>query len=252
MVYKIWLMGGLGNQLFQINYGYRLIGLGHDVIFLDNLVKKTRLTSMVLRWNIHPFFLNGVLDIDTHTEKNLLPIIFAKSCFFNRWSNYLNCSQLMNNIPKHIFSYFQCESVQEEVFFTNKIHPSLFNNSTISSHRIVVHMRFGDAPNLHKNMAYYKRALMLLKDSKFLVCTDDILFAENFLLTNYFSNYTISNGSLLDDFKHLVNAEVVVSAPSTFSFWAVKISEKISEVYVESDTYSALGSPTKNAKVHIL
>ena len=34
---NIWLMGGLGNQLFQLNKAYELKKSGFDVILIDNL-----------------------------------------------------------------------------------------------------------------------------------------------------------------------------------------------------------------------
>jgi hypothetical protein len=252
MVYQVWLMGGLGNQLFQVNYGYKLMSMGHEVRFIDNLIKKTFITRSLLSWNVHPCALDSIMQIKTHTERNLLPIFFARISIFNQWSNFLDCSQLPYDLPKNIFSYFQCQNLQKQVFFKHEIHPLLLEGSRLNNENIVVHLRFGDAPNLNQNISYYNKALTKLGKSKFLVCTDDKVFAKKFLEVSNFSNYIFSSGSLLDDFKLLANAKIVIAAPSTFSFWAIKISNKISEVYMPKEIYTVLGSPSNFAQIHII
>lgn len=244
-------MGGLGNQLFQVNYGYQLMKLGYDIRFVDNLTKKSFLTKRVLSWNIHPYVLNDIVKVETHTESNLIPVLFAKVNIFNQWSNYMDC-QIYSDLPKNIFGYFQCKNFQENVYFNEDIHSSLLATSVRSQIKIAVHLRFGDAPNLSRNMKYYTKALKNLSDSKVCVCTDDQVFAKKFLQENNFNNYFFSNGSLMDDFKILANAEIVISAPSTFSFWAVKLSKVISEVYLPKEFYATLGSPSNFSRTHVI
>ena len=176
MVYKVWLMGGLGNQLFQVNYGYRLMEMGLSVQFVDNLCKKSFLTERILSWKIHPYMLDGVVKVATHTESNIAPVFFSKINMLNQWSNYIDC-QPIPNLPKNIFGYFQCKELQDQVFFNNNIQPLLLGLSK-SRAKIVAHLRFGDAPNLEQNMKYYVRALNELGRSRFCVCTDDKKFAQ--------------------------------------------------------------------------
>ncbi len=244
-------MGGLGNQLFQVNYGYRLMDMGLDIRFVDNLTKKSFLTRGVLAWKIHPYVPDNVIKVETYTESNTAPVFFSKVNIFNQWSNYIDC-QSTNNLPKNIFGYFQCKEFQKHVYFNNDIHPSLLVTSMSNQAEIVVHLRFGDAPNLSQNIKYYIKALSELGRSRVCICTDDKVFAKKFLEDNDFNNYFFSNGSLIDDFRILTNAAVVIAAPSTFSFWAVKLSKTISKVYLPKEIYTAFGSPSNFAQIHII
>jgi len=243
-------MGGLGNQLFQVNYGYRLMEMGLSVQFVDNLCKKSFLTERILSWKIHPYMLDGVVKVATHTESNIAPVFFSKINMLNQWSNYIDC-QPIPNLPKNIFGYFQCKELQDQVFFNNNIQPLLLGLSK-SRAKIVAHLRFGDAPNLEQNMKYYVRALNELGRSRFCVCTDDKKFAQKFLKDNHFDNYFFSEGDLMDDFRVILSATVVIAAPSTFSFWAIKLSKTISEIYLPVEIYRALGSPSNFAKTHVV
>lgn len=47
-VVYVWLFGGLGNQLFQINYGeYLRRERGKNVRFIDNLTRRNSLTYLL-------------------------------------------------------------------------------------------------------------------------------------------------------------------------------------------------------------
>ena len=61
-----------------------------------------------------------------------------------------------------------------------------------------------------------------------------------------------SEGDLMDDFRVILSATVVIAAPSTFSFWAIKLSKTISEIYLPVEIYRALGSPSNFAKTHVV
>jgi len=251
MTHKIWLMGGLGNQLFQINYGYKLRKRGFDVCFIDNLIKKSFITETLLSWTIHPCMLTDLVKIEMYTEKNFMPIFFSKVDFLNQWSNYLDQDHIPENLPKNIFGYFQDKSLQNDVFFKDRIQLSLYKSFNVCMPEIVAHLRFGDAPNFHQNSEYYRKALKKVQGNSVCICTDDQELARRFLNNNCI-NYYFSSDILKDDFKILVNAKIVIVAPSTFSWWAVKLSRVISEVYLSKKTYSIFGSPSNSAKINII
>ena len=247
--YNVWLMGGLGNQLFQINYGYRLRGLGHEVHFVDTLTKHSLLTKKILSWTIHPYVLDKIIPVECRTL-NAFPVLFAKGNILNQWSNYMGC-ELSGTLPRHIFGYFQCRELHDSVYFEKDISSLLWLDSSDRTD-IAAHLRFGDAPNLEQNIKYYISALKKVSDCEVCICTDDKDFAKPFLDENSFNNYYFSEGDLIDDFRVLANASVVIAAPSTFSFWAIKLSAHVKEFYIPKELYAELGAPSKSPKVHVI
>ena len=236
---SIWLMGGLGNQLFQLNKAIELSDRGFDVRLIDNLIlKNSFFASKVLKWKIHDNFLPQVYDVrNIVSEKNILPILISKAPVFNSFSIYGGLEY--DVFPaKNMFGYFQ-----------NKININLnsdrfFNCKDVSD--TVMHIRLGDNNNLEFSKIYYLNVIRESKIKYVKVVTDDNDGAKKFLDDNTNLHYEIISSNTLEDFAVLRGSKTVIAAPSTFSFWAVISSKNAEKVYVPNTFLEYVRRPAMN------
>ena len=233
--HAIWLMGGLGNQAFQLNQGLFLKTLGLDVVFIDNLLQKNFLTSRILNWTCHGKYCDEIFDIETVTSKTLLPALAAKvyqSEYSRFYEKYINNTKNLKS--KNLFGYFQ-SSLE-----INQIALVLPENKNIlfEGSNYVVHLRFGDALRPKENISYYKKALRLAKEmypkSIWTIVTDDKSQAENIVNEISGFKYKFNNGSVVDDFLLLCSCDKIICSNSTFSWWGAQLNKKPSTIIASS------------------
>lgn len=88
-----------------------------------------------------------------------------------------------------------------------------------------IHVRLGDyvSSNFHTDLTqtdYYQRAVNLIPDKKFLVFSDDITWCiDNFKIPNADLTF-IENESELEDFNMMASCKTIITANSSFSWWA--------------------------------
>ncbi|MDA8860550.1 hypothetical protein N9I36_01165 [Planktomarina temperata] len=211
----IWLMGGLGNQLFQFNYGSYLKSIGYSVVYSDYLTKRN-FSTRLLNWKIHEFC--PIEDQDIVSIKPLTAVgvtLLAKAPLLNHVSNFYRASEIK---PKslNIFGYFQdfFEVIDSNSFLSMK--PMRRESS------IVCHLRMTDTL---WNKEYTSRIIREFLDypssidMKKIVVTDHPELARNM----FSSDITVVKRSVKEDFDLMRAASVLFLSNSTFSFWAAKL-----------------------------
>ena len=226
---KIWLMGGIGNNLFQIFLGYILEKKNYRIHYVSNLTKKNWVTKF-LGWTIHDntyrFFLKNDQIIESSNLLVLLGMISKKTGFniFNvKYVKVINTSGFEK--ANNFFGYFQDKlflKKHEEEFhdFCSSIHRIILSNNPLQAGKTVVHFRGGDSLWAKENLGYY---LAIKKRIKYLdmveIISDDLDAAKIFFGKS--KNYKFSQStSPLTDFQTIVLASNIYCAPSTFSWWA--------------------------------
>lgn len=211
---NIWLMGGLGNQLFQLNKAYSLRRAGFNVNLVNNLISdKSYIAKNILQWKIHKNVLNEIyrLDFPIITKKNVLPVLFSRTEFFQNYACFCGIDY-ESLISKNMFGYFQ-HGVKINLHRTKFV-------SRRTAGGPIMHIRLSDANNLVAAKNYYVNAINKLQISKLNIVTDDLKGAEDLLMRHCNIQYEIISKSVTHDFNLLRMAPVVIAAPSTFSFWA--------------------------------
>ena len=244
-VKHIWLMGGIGNQLFQINYGCYLVEQGYKVIYIDNLIRHNIVTTNVLRWSIHEYITNNVANIEIVNSKNILPILAAKLNVLNDWSIFLkNESYNIDNLAAtHLFGYFQKPRYEDTSYINSVLKPELFE---AKFRNYVVHLRFGDSEYGERFRSYYLDALRLVRHEKIYICSDDKIKALDILMKSGVNDFEFIAGDLYADFTAMINSKFLIIAPSTLSWWASKIAQKSEYIVCPKEYCSILGRPLED------
>ena len=221
---NIWLMGGLGNVLFQVNYGRHLRTKGYDVCFVDNLIKKNIITK-ILRWKIHsPDYLS--LD-EEFVSKSLVYAFLTVSFAKLKISNFALWIDDFFDVKKHaarnLFSYFQnAENLASIDIRLNRVE---FKSSSISGaidENIVIHRRYTDSGWAQPSLIAIEKKI---DKAAVLVCSDSIAGVKRDF-RQYSFNYNCREGfGALDDFLVMTDCETLVCSNSTFAFWAALIGD---------------------------
>jgi hypothetical protein len=236
---KINLMGGLGNNFFQLNYAYNLKDQGYKVLINTFLLERNFITKL-LKWSIHNSLndlhnlnlLNGFLVKNNFSFSiffALLSKLFDKKIFGVKFSRH-NVPDSLCSI-KELFGYFQLNNPVNIKFLKNikkGLNSYIYNNCNILSNidllLPVIHIRGGDYLSIDKgNFSYNYPFGLLSKFKKFNVVTNDIDYAKE-LLSDFKSNYVlITNSTVLCDFYLLYISNEKILANSTFSWWAAEL-----------------------------
>ena len=238
---NIWLMGGLGNQLFQLNKAYELKKSGFDVILIDNLLDPgSFLTKKILGWKIHDNILQKIYnhDIPIKRKKNLLPLATAKLPFFGNYSSFHKQQYIVGN-SLHLFGYFQDSIILN-------LKPESFNLSSDIPKDTVMHLRLTDNNNMEYSKRYYGRILSSLNKKKLKIVTDDKWAASEIVDTVSDIECEIVSKDAISDFQILATSQILICAPSTYSFWAALANDKASKIYVPQIFKRYLKSTPKN------
>ena len=224
---NIWLMGGLGNQLFQLNKAHELRLSGIDVTLIDNLLDpKSLITSKFLRWKIHDNILHKIYrhNIPIKSTRNLFPLATAKLPFLNNYSKF-NRQRYDTRSATHLFGYFQ-DSI------TVNLKPNHFKFFTKTSDDTVMHLRLTDNNNLQYSKGYYGRILSALNKKVIKIVSDDKATASEIINTFSKAKCEIITKDAIIDFQTLAQSKTLICAPSTYSFWAALANDKAHEIYV--------------------
>ena len=236
--HKIFLMGGLGNQLYQYNFGCYLESRGFKVVYSTLLLKKNFITK-ILSWTIHDFVLEKLLNKNISIDNNFFDfiyILFSKINFFNSLTSFYGVSKVPVNPSKYIFGYFQNKD------FLKKIHfeiPNVNKKNKI----VTVHMRLGDSPSIKQDLLFQTNTIENLQTNEVIVVTNDIFLAKSYMLEK-FDNIICSfySEDVVSDFIFLSTSETVICSNSTFSWWACKISNFQKNVFIPQSLSSRLGN----------
>lgn len=239
----VWLMGGLGNQLFQANFGYRQLEAGLGVSFNSLLVKRNAM-RFVTGFNVHPFKLHRLIkDCPIHSNFSTAPL-FAKPPICNKYSQWLGVSGIPSRSAKNYFGYFQGNQDNEKCWFQDSVMLT-----DAKCYDVALHLRYTDSPYSVSSMELVKTLKRLSPSVEIAILTDDKEKAETVVLEAGLSNVDFPQGELLDDFSILARASTVICADSTFSWWAAKLNQNAELVIAPQSLITRLGTPNRMARV---
>lgn len=248
---QIWLMGGLGNQLFQINYGKWLSDEKKLTVEYNTYLLRSNIATNLLKWTVHDFFLESVIDFDLKLmeKRNFPALMLAKTPILNSYARYSDLNVIPKSDQRNLFGYFQNQDFLEATRGNLSLKSEVCAEHLKSN--IVMHVRGGDMNERRYGLSYYCTVLNQIPASTILVVTDCLQTLD--LLKNRFNKHDlvdISN-SAKQDFLVCCNAEKLITAPSTFSWWAARLGRS-KEVVLPSKTYTALGSPMLDKNIIVV
>lgn len=242
MTFKVLLMGGIGNQLFQVARAVSLKSKKKNVV----LIKLVFLKKFIYKLIGHPYQKQWI-DIDMLSKNlgiNVMPIsffLFLKIflLFILKKINldFFFDAPLYNRIGSNIFidiGYFQDTNHLDENAI-NTISDALYKLlsieiSYIQKNEISFHIRGGDFlhndPKIIKkrpNLEKIKNIINDYRNNNFIIkiITDDNYIVK--MLKNEYQELIFFNDSPLLDFKELINSNQLYASQSTFCFWAYAI-----------------------------
>lgn len=229
----IWLMGGIGNVLFQVNYGMHLQARGYEIRFIVNLTQKNWVTKL-LGWTIHPQIYDELISAN-FVQYNWTPLIQVKLRFFSTKSKFYVHGHLPKEPALHSFGYFQDKKLLQNVLVRLKVPPltEIQNNP-------VIHLRLTDSNYAASNKKNVQILQKLMPRCHFTIVTDSPNEAKQFA-SDFGLKGSIRHGDAISDFTFLQSAKILILADSTFSWWAAALSDVLTEVWIPNRLYKQLG-----------
>jgi hypothetical protein len=256
------IKGGLGNQLFILNFIDFLEKNNFKVYSITNFYESQKKNSLntdhrelylygdFLRLNIASKkcanFLSFILNLPNRRNNFWRNVLFKISKLF---ICYVDDSNLVQKIKssKNIFffdGYFQNYNFLQsnvELIKRLSLDPKFkFDNSITDSNLAAVHVRRRDYLNMSEELGitYYQNALGYLKktigDFNFNVFTDDVEWCKNNSLFN--EAVSIKEASLentIDHFIEMTTYKNFIISNSTYSYMAAYLSTEVGKVVVE-------------------
>ena len=276
---KVVMLGGLGNQLFQIAFGH-LSNPKHDGLRIfsdvharsdrpfdvDPLIAKngTCLHSIDMGFKASLFvdyrirlvrkLIYKKLDFLVPLAENLMRINFEKMPYV-----YENFESIIRNRNRVSYGYFQHWKYVDMVWDTfgmelrsalsKVVLPEIINNKIKDS--VVIHIRQGDYRNLQASFgilahSYYEDLIFKIRkefgDKRIIVVTDDVLGAKNTLKSMQVDEYYGPDElGAWKTLKLMTLAPILVTANSTLSWWGSFIASKSgSHVFMPSPWFKNL------------
>lgn len=229
---NVFLIGGLGNNIFQV------LGTKHitGVKYIDTL-QDTNFITRILGWTIHEKQINGLLKIKTQPVGKLGLIVsvvkfFISQLFGVQFVGYKYCPSfevISDGQVKAVTGYLHpLTQIDYETMVQNV--PKLMYEK---KRQIGVHIRRGD-------IGKSKRLGLLERDSlnniidmvatkyklPIVVYTNDRRWCENNLDCKFsFANYELDSDPVINDFLGLCGSEILICSNSTFSYTAALLGE---------------------------
>ena len=228
---QIYLFGGLGNNLFQIEHG-----LSHDkgVVFVTDLVE-VPIYSKLLRMSFHKsvikqigfkeelrFKKNGMLRVLLDLFILKLVRLFGLTVMGISWEN--------KGLSRVNFGYYQYRKEKTELCFNN-------SSPTYIDCDVLIHMRLGDSPTQQTDVIRQLKLLDNLQFDNYNVVTNDIELARD-ILSESAAHISYFSSSLLDDFNLMRGARILIIPQSTLSLYAAYSSKSIQKLYVMDGLWS--------------
>jgi hypothetical protein len=250
---NIWIMGGFGNVLFQILFALKFDRKSIQIVPV--LTDKNFFTKF-LKFTIHkkvyeplfkelnfssysPSFLKSLFILFKSLISKKIKAPFLDTYFYP----YDEVGQTAKNNINY-FGYFQNKDILEkynvEITILNTAILSVFKPQKLTR-EVVVHFRLGDSDWAKANLQYYDeiKKLLILEKQEITIVTDSIEEARGF-----FSNCNIKqifSKSPAEDFKIMLEAVTLYTAPSTFSWWAGQFLSQNCTVIISSFVHNRLG-----------
>jgi hypothetical protein len=222
----IFLIGGTGNNLFQINYAYFLISQGYNVK-INIFFTKNNFISRMLKWSIHPSEITDEVCKDFIVEDRLSFIdtfsVFVQFVLFKLHLINIRSFNYNFSVLGRVTGYWQSECVLQKLLLDNlnKIY-SLKNKGELN----VIHARLGDfSLDWRLSIDYYVDAIEASSKREFVLITDSIEFKDEIesKLSILYVIKSSPNKSAREDFQTILEADLLISSNSTFCYWASQI-----------------------------
>lgn len=257
---SLYLMGGLGNVLFQINYANNLKTQGFDVTLNVFLLKNNFITKKILGWSNHNTLSNlsslGLISSFRVEDKASIGLFFGflskliKKKIFNCQFFGLISPDFEKLKATHIFGYFHINNTINLEFVSSTkraIEKWLCKPNSIcvreNLEKIcgswVIHIRGGDYkldPNFAIDIDYYNSATN--GKNNFYVVTNDRKYSESVMLGLNLNFKFVDSNDSLEDFIVLAFSEKKILANSTFSWWAAEFGKSDSLVIQRDPFYT--------------
>jgi hypothetical protein len=233
------LMGGIGNNLFQISasyaysikYGYRFICDMSDVLSPHNP---------------YQFYSKNILRNIESEQVSSNYIIYNEPNFnyteipnFNqniKLVGYFQSEKYFINYRKEILELFSIDDESQKIIMEKYSDILEMDNCSL-------HVRRGDFVNLQnyhvlQNIDYYKKSIELIGDNKhYLIFSDDIKWCEENL--NFIKNKSFISGN--NDYIDLYLMSLCknnITANSTFSWWGAWLNKnELKKVIIPSEWF---------------
>lgn len=260
MYKKIYLMGGLGNVLFQINYAHNLKDHGFDVVLNVYLLRENFITKNVLGWSSHDTLSSlHALDLISSFKVEERPSIYFIFGFLSKFfrNRIFNCQYFGLISPDfkilkatHLFGYFHIKNPINSRFVTmvkraieKKLHHPDLRRAKENLMKIgnswVIHIRGGDYKldqNFTLDINYYIEATNNKTD--FYIVTNDRKYSKEVMSNLNLKFHFVSSSNALEDFIILVMSDKKILANSTFSWWAAEFGNSDSLVIQREPFYN--------------
>lgn len=268
---RIFLQGGLGNQLFQFAAGMYLENRGFKVSFATSLIDSPPQGTTQRTVGIGDLIYGSTREMRVPKYNELwLPICSRLKLAVNETSGpEWESLRTRRTLPGGVKGYFQDPHLVALVWekLVDKFSQHARWNSLLSEpnkNRICVHIRRGDYKNLDGHgvlsASYYERCLRAIReldslDTKIVVISDEPDEALEMLRALEVSKgFELAEGetaSEWSDFSTLCSSRIVIAANSSFSWWGATIAaSKGAEVFgpspwFRSETSALDSSPWK-------
>jgi len=270
----IYLMGGFGNVLFQINYGYFLMSRGYKVKFATILISSNKMINKILGWSDHGTLGTiKTLGLDNKVEMidgsiTSLAIFFIskviKKPFNSHCYNGIYREESIEDQCSALLGYYHLDIPISDKFksdIVSLLENYIDNKDAVFLEKIkklgtaqLVHYRAGDylSKECKKNLIpdqYFSQVLNNCK-KKYLVSNDD-KYSLKYLHSLIDDKIeSISNETALDDFILIMCSSNLVLSNSTFSWWASELSNA-KKIYQPDPFFSNLEWNPKTGKNRI-
>jgi hypothetical protein len=233
--------GRLGNQLFQ--YAFALATAKRFKTFF--LIDRINDSSFVKYFDIYNsqtvnklmlyFFRRKIICIEDASEK--LKTRIDKLSNNTYYDGFFQSEIYFDNVKRLVIKKFQVRKKYKEMF------ESKFGELFFGHKIIAIHCRIGDYVNAWNEEdygsidlilpeKYYKNALAMIEDIqnyKIIIVTDDIEKATSKF--DFINDKIIVSEDEIIDFQILQNANKLIIANSTFSWWAAYLNHKNATVF---------------------
>ena len=256
MKVKLFLMGGLGNNLFQIAAGEELKNSGIKVEYNFALMNENIFTKFI-GFTIHDSKIQRkILENQPISEKFELldlfaiSIIFLKKKFFRYNIQSFDFHKIFNlfNIKSYLVGYWQDGPHLNDKNFNilkKKLLASLcITKEDVESYKdlygskTIIHFRGGDFNKCARvNDKYYIKAIKKLKPSKLFILTIDKDAAIEIFGKD--AEY-ISSGKIELDIMILMSCKKLISSNSTFCYWCALLGDS-DEIVLPKKLFSDRG-----------
>lgn len=238
----IWLMGGLGNQLFQLNFGTWLEQNSNITVGYNTYLLNKNIITQALGWSIHGVGCGNIIKSkqEFKCEANIVALTLSKSQKFEQYSSFWGLAGLREYVPRHLFGYFQDKNFLANTSGLLRLAEDQLLN--VPSYELVMHLRGGDMNDKSEAYKYYFAVLDGLESSQINIVTD---CSDSFnLIERTFRKHEFfrSGGEPEYDFFVCCRARKLITAPSTFSWWAARLGHA-REVIMSKKAFASLGNP---------